>query len=511
MYEFLLADTGALAPIWIVALAGVAVVVLDCFYNDSPMLPLIAGGALALALGIEVLRVDEIGTTFGGHLRWGGAAAFANGIVLLAGLASVGLADGYLKKTGHNYGEIYAMLLFATTGMLTLASAGSMIAVFVGLETMSVCLYALTGLTRTRPAIESALKYYLLGAFASGFLLYGIALLYGATGTMMLTKMPAGLLASNREMLFLGGVALLLVGFLFKVSAVPFHMWTPDVYQGAPTPLVGFMSTASKTAAFAALIAVLSSVAGFYVEAQWQPALAVIALLTMVVGNGAALVQTNAKRMLAYSSVAHAGYVLTGLAAANAMGYAGALYYLLAYTLMNLGAFGVLALLEEDEAQGAEATMASLAGAAYRRPLLGVLLALFMFGLTGFPPLAGFVGKFQVFAAAVQADMQGLAVIGVLASAASAVYYLRLAAVVWKRPHAATSAATSGSSMPVAEPAPIAGSAAPAQPPRFAVPVVAVVVLVGCAVLLVGLGVVPTPVLEPAQSLFNGISTIAGH
>ena len=506
MYEFLLADTGALAPIWIVALAGVAVVVLDCFYNDSPLLPLLSAGALALALGIEVLRVDEVGAAFEGHLRWGGAAAFANGIVLLAGLASVGLADGYLKKTGHNYGEVYAMLLFATTGMLTLASAGSMIAVFVGLETMSVCLYALTGLTRTRPAVESALKYYLLGAFASGFLLYGIALLYGATGTMMLTEMPAGLLASNQEMLFTGGLALLLVGFLFKVSAVPFHMWTPDVYQGAPTPLVGFMSTASKTAAFAALIAVLSSVAGFYLESQWQPALAVIALLTMVVGNVSALAQTNAKRMLAYSSIAHAGYVLTGLAAANAAGYAGALYYLFAYTLMNLGAFGVLALLEEDVEQGAESTMASLAGAAYRRPLLGVLLAVFLFGLTGFPPLAGFVGKFQVFAAAVQADLTWLAVVGVLASAASAVYYLRLAAIVWQRPRQTAADPL----MPLSDPTLAARSVA-APLARFAVPMVAVVILVGCAVLLVGLGVVPAPVLEPAQAIFQGAGAVVSR
>ena len=233
-------------------------------------------------------------------------------MILLGALGSVILSVPYLQRIGHNYGEVHALILFATTGMMVLAASASLVSIFVGLETMSICLYVLTGLVRegTR-ANESALKYFLLGAFSTGFFLYGIALIYGATGTMVLAEMPAAILLTGRTGFLFAGLALLLIGFFFKVSAVPFHMWTPDVYQGAPTTITGFMSTTSKASAFSALILVLSlGMAEQGLADRWTVVIAAVAAVTMVLGNVLALSQTNVKRMLAYSSIAHAGYVL---------------------------------------------------------------------------------------------------------------------------------------------------------------------------------------------------------
>jgi NADH-quinone oxidoreductase subunit N len=465
---------------------GIVVVLVDAFRNDSPVIPWLAGLTLAAALALETFRAGTpTEAAFFGHVLHGGFAAFANAVVLLGALGSVVLSVPYLRRIGHDYGEVHALVLFATAGMMALASAGSLVMLFVGLETMSICLYVLTGLVREgERANESALKYFLLGAFATGFFLYGIALLYGATGTMLLAELPAGLAETGRLGLFTGGVALLLIGFFFKVSAVPFHMWTPDVYQGAPTTLTGYMSTASKAAAFAAMVLVLVRV--FPVEGladNTRLLLAVVAAVTMVAGNVLALAQTNVKRLLAYSSIAHAGYILTGLAAGTAAGYAGALYYLLAYTVMNVGAFGVLAALEWDDEQGAVQSLDSLAGAGLRRPLLGVTMGVFMFALTGFPPLAGFFGKYLVFAAAVRADLVWLAVVGVLASVVSAYYYLRVLVALWMRSP---------------DEAPEAARARP-----YAVPALSAAVLVACAVGLLALGLVPGLVADAASAYFG--------
>ena len=486
MYDSLLADTLATGPTLLVAFMGIAVILVDSFRNDSPMIPWLSGAALLGALVLEMLKLGTPASAFEGHVLTGGFASFANVVILVGAFTTVVLSVPYLKRIGHNYGEVHALVLFATTGMMVLANAGSLITLFVGLETMSVCLYVLTGLVREDArANESALKYFLLGAFSTGFLLYGIALMYGATGTMMLGAMPQLLVATERTALFGGGVALLLIGFFFKVSAVPFHMWTPDVYQGAPTTLTGFMSTASKTAAFAALILVLGRVLPVAeVAEQTMLILAVIAAITMVVGNVLALAQTNVKRMLAYSSIAHAGYILAGLAAGTESGYSGALFYLLAYTVMNIGAFGVLAALEWDGEQGAEQSMDSLAGMGYRKPLLGVAMGVFMFALTGFPPLAGFIGKYLVFAAAVDAGLTWLAIVGVLASVVSAFYYLRVLVVLWMR-------------KPEDAPQPV-------QDASFPLSMGTTAVLVGCAVLLLALGVVPGGVMEVAQGIFGG-------
>ncbi len=485
MYASLFSDLAAAFPTVLVALVGIVVVLYDSFRNDAPEIPWIAGAGIAVALGIELMRLGTPSVpVFGDQLFAGGYASYVNAVILLGALGSVILSVPYLQRIGHNYGEVHALVLFATTGMMVLAASASLVSIFVGLETMSICLYVLTGLVRegTR-ANESALKYFLLGAFSTGFFLYGIALIYGATGTMVLAEMPAAILLTGRTGFLFAGLALLLIGFFFKVSAVPFHMWTPDVYQGAPTTITGFMSTTSKASAFSALILVLSlGMAEQGLADRWTVVIAAVAAVTMVLGNVLALSQTNVKRMLAYSSIAHAGYVLTGLAAGSAEGYSGALYYLLAYTLMNLGAFGVMAALEWDAEQGAEQTLDSLAGVGYRKPILGVTMGVFMFGLTGFPPLAGFIGKYKVFAAAIESGMTWLALVGVIASIVSAFYYLRVLVAFWMK-------------APEEEPVNVRETA-------FPVSMLTAAVLVACAVGLLYFGILPGGVLETTRTFF---------
>ncbi|HMB94076.1 MAG TPA: NADH-quinone oxidoreductase subunit N [Rhodothermales bacterium] len=480
-YDTLGADLVGGFSLALLVLVGLVLVVWDAFRNDARELPWVAAAALGVALVWEVFHLSSVPTTaFYDLIRVNGFASFINLVVVGSGLFTIVLAVPYLRKIEHGYGEVYALILFATAGMILLGTANNLISIFVGLETMSVCLYILTGLVRDdEGAIESALKYFLLGAFSTGFFLYGIALLYGASGTMYLPEMAEGLAARDTAMMFWAGVALFLIGFLFKVSAVPFHMWTPDVYQGAPTPLTGYMSTASKASAFASLILVL-----FYAlpPERWSLVLAVIAVATMVLGNVLALAQNNVKRMLAYSSIAHAGYVLVGLAAGTADGYSGALYYLLIYSLMNIGAFGVMALLEWDDKEGSRQTLDSLSGIGFRKPLLGVAMGVFMFSLTGFPPLGGFFGKVAVFAPAIEAGLTWLAIIGVLASVLSAYYYLRILFVFWmKSPD---------------------DQAEEVKKATFTVPTSSAAVIIACAVLLLIIGFVPG-VREITQLFFE--------
>ena len=480
------ADLAGAFSLVLMALVGLVMVVWDSFRNDAKAIPWLGVGAFAVAILWELLLAPDVaGTAFSGMIRVGGYASFVNIIILACGLFTIILSVPYLDKIRHSYGEVFALIAFATVGMILLGTANNLVSIFVGLETMSICLYIMTGLVREDVgATESALKYFLLGAFSTGFFLYGIALLYGSTGTMYLPLMREGLALTEAYFLFWMGVALLLIGFMFKVSAVPFHMWTPDVYQGAPTTLTGYMSTASKAAAFGSLILVL-----YYAlpGERWTAALAIIALITMILGNVLALAQANVKRMLAYSSIAHAGYILVGLAAGTAAGYAGALYYLLVYALMNLGAFGVMALLEWDSKEGQEQTLDSLAGIGYRKPLLGVAMGVFMFSLTGFPPLGGFIGKYAVFAPAIGAGLTWLVIVGVLASAISAAYYLRVLWVFWMR-----------------QPEDDVQATAEAEKASFTVPVPSAAVIVTCAVLLLVLGATPAigALLGAAESFF---------
>ena len=451
-FDSILTDLSGGYSLIILLLAGLVCVVWDIFSNDDPVLPLVAVFACVISIIWEARALNAVDSTaFYGLIRVYGLASFIKITILLSTIGSVVLCVAYLRRINHGYGEVYALILFAAAGALMLATANSMVSLFVGLETMSICLYILTGLVRkSEGGIESAIKYFLLGAFATGFFLFGIALIYGATGTMSLPDLAGGYTERGElALLFWAGVALLITGFLFKISAVPFHMWTPDVYQGAPTPLTGFMSTASKVAAFSALVLVLFYGMSKMPSGDWRTVLALVALVTMVLGNFLALAQRNVKRMLAYSSIAHAGYVLVALVAASPEGYAGAMYYLLIYSVMNIGAFGVMSLLEWDGKEGSLQTLDSLSGIGFRKPLLGVTMGVFMFSLTGFPPFGGFFAKLAAFTPAVASGYTWLVIVAVLASALSGYYYLRVLVVFWMRPEDKADPATREQSFPV--------------------------------------------------------------
>jgi len=361
-----------------------------------------------------------------------GADAFrvtANFIFLGATFFGLLFSYDWLEREGLDRGEFYVLVLLATVGMMVLGAARDLIVVFLGLELMSIAVYVLTGFHRSDPrSSEAGLKYFLIGAFASAFLLFGIAFLYGATGSTNLAEVVprvAEAAESGNVLLYLG-IGLLLIGFGFKISAVPFHMWTPDAYEGAPTPVTGYMAAGVKAAAFAALLRVLTVELAPAADA-WQVALWWVAVLTMVVPNLVALAQDDVKRMLAYSSVAHAGYLLVGVVSANAMGRSAALFYLAVYTLMTLGSFAVVYHVAGKGDRRSH--LSDFAGLGWKRPLVGVAMVIFLLSLAGFPPTGGFVGKLYLLRAAVEADQVGLAVTLVLTSLVAYYYYLR---VVWK-------------------------------------------------------------------------------
>jgi NADH-quinone oxidoreductase subunit N len=370
---------------------------------------------------------------FSGALSVSSYSAYFELLVLIASAMTALISVEYAADERLPGAEYYALLMFAALGMMLMAAADDLIVIFLGLETMSIAVYALAGFLRRDPrSSEAALKYFLLGAFSTGFLLYGIALIYGATGSIKLEPIEAALSRpATDNALLLSGLGLLLIGFGFKVAAVPFHMWTPDAYEGAPTPVTGFMAVGVKAAAFAAFVRVFM-VHLWPLGPQWTTVMWVMAVLTMTVGNLAALVQTNIKRMLAYSAIAHAGYILVGMAAVDSPRAGGAiLYYLLGYAFTNLGAFAVVVALERRGARHDD--IADYRGLATRHPMLAAAMALFMLSLTGVPPLAGFFGKFYIFSAALDAHLVWLTVIAVLNSVMSAYYYLSVLIAVYAR------------------------------------------------------------------------------
>jgi NADH-quinone oxidoreductase subunit N len=358
-----------------------------------------------------------------------------NWIFLLVAAITIAISLDYLARQGIERGEYYSLIMFATGGMMLLGQGTDLIVLFLGLELLSITLYVLAGFAYPRlSSEEAAMKYLLIGAFAAGFLVFGIALLYGATGSSNLGEISTILskqaLAPEDYTFLLVGGALVIVGFGYKIAMAPFHMWTPDVYEGAPTPVTAFMSVGAKGAGFAALTRFLLVALGTQ-QSVWVPALAALAAITMVVGNISAIAQVNVKRMLAYSSIGHAGYILLGVLAANNRGVEGFLFYLLAYALTNLGAFAVLIALEQ---KGEAAwNMDDLAGLWGRRPLLALAMALCMFSLAGVPPTIGFVAKFYVFTAAWQAGLGWLALVGVITSAIAAFFYLRIIVQMFMR------------------------------------------------------------------------------
>jgi NADH-quinone oxidoreductase subunit N len=386
---------------------------------------------LFVALGFAYNNLPLNSTAFSDMLLVGGYASFFSVLFLVIALCTLFISKPYLEREQYHFGEYYVLIVLAAIGMVMLGSAADLITVFLGIEIMSVAFYVLAGYMRSKlSANEAALKYFLLGAFATGFLLYGIALIYGSTGTTNLLRIVTMYPQAFGDPLHIIGWGLILIGFGFKVAAVPFHMWVPDVYEGAPTPVTAFMSTGGKAAAFSAFV-ISFSVPMSMKDERLMLVVALLAAASMLLGNWFGLSQTNLKRMLAYSSIAHAGYMLVGIASATSLGQQGIAFYLVSYALTNLGAFGIITMLEKTN--GSNANYEDYAGLGKRNPTLAALMAMFMFSLTGLPPFAGFVGKYYLFASAVQSHMTWVAIFGVLTSLFSTYYYLRVIVYMYFR------------------------------------------------------------------------------
>lgn len=430
----------ALLPEIVLSLWAMMVLLVDVFQKGSrsepsrPMIAWLSVAGLALAAVANGFLLGFSEAEPAGMVAVDSFRVFANFLFLLAGAMALLLSMGYLDRKGINRGEFHVLVLFAVVGMMLFAGARDLMMMFIGLEVMSVAVYVLVGFDRMDPrSAEGSLKYFLLGAFSSAIFLYGIALIWGATGSTHLAVIGpavAGVLEGGSGML-LAGTALLMVGMAFKVAAVPFHVWTPDAYDGAPTPVTALMATGVKAAAFAAFIRVfavaLAGLHAHWVEVAWW-----LAVLTMVGGNLVALTQGSVKRMLAYSSIAHAGYLLVALLSANATGGAAFLFYLLVYTLMTAGAFGVLI---GNAREGSDRVrLEDFSGFGWERPFLGAAFAVFLLSLAGFPLTGGFLGKLYILQAALEAGRDELAVILVLASLISYFYYLRVIVVMYMQP-----------------------------------------------------------------------------
>jgi NADH-quinone oxidoreductase subunit N len=410
----------------VVLLAGAA---LQRAGKAALLLVSLAGVAIAAAASLALWTWSGSLTVLGEMVSTDRFAVVTR--LLLLGIAAMSLLYGhhYFERTGEAKAEFYPLVLFATAGMTLISAAADLIVVFLALEILSLSLYVLTGISSRLGSSEASMKYFLLGAFSSAFFLYGVAMAYGATASTHLAAIQHALAGrTGGQALALTAVALLAIGFGFKVAAVPFHMWTPDVYQGAPTAVTAFMSAGTKVAAFAALIRVFDI--GFQpLGWDWTPVLWGLAAATVITGSLLAIAQTDIKRMLAYSSVAHAGFILIGLTAANQDGIRSALFYLVAYSVMILGAFGVV-MLVSIRGEG-RTSLRSYAGLGRRSPLLAGLLTLFLLSMAGIPPTAGFIAKFSVFGAAVRAGHWELALIGVLSSVVAAFFYIRVMVLMY--------------------------------------------------------------------------------
>ena len=386
---------------------------------------------LTLAVtGAAVIGFTGVDTTISaGLLAIDGFATFFKSIIVLSALLTVLMSPSYLRVEAVRPGEYYFLILCATLGMLFMASGVDLITLFIGLETMAVSFYVLAGyLKPNQRSNEASVKYFLLGAFSLGILLYGMSLFYGATGTTSLAGIAEALASGERTLVLSLALVLLVAGMGFKIAAVPFHMWAPDVYEGAPTPVTAYLSVGSKAASFAMILRIfiegLPSLA-----ADWQVLFWVLAAVTMTVGNITAITQSNTKRMLAYSSIAHAGYILIGVVAATERGVAAAMVYLWVYIFMQLGAFAVVAMLRRQDVIGDE--LKDLSGLYLRKPLAAVAMLIFMLSLGGIPPTAGFMGKLWLFGAAIESGFVWLAVIFVVNSVISLYYYYRVIVFMW--------------------------------------------------------------------------------
>jgi NADH-quinone oxidoreductase subunit N len=421
-------------PELILTIAATLIMLLEGLRGNREMriIPMVTLAALLASLGAAVVAYSNPGAAFQQMLIVDGFATFFRVLVIVVGLLAFFMSGSYLRTERAESGEYYALLLFSVVGQCLMATANELMMVFIGLEISSIATYILAGYLRDdKRNNESALKYFLLGSFATAFLLYGIAWTYGITGTTNLVQIRETLEtpAVRNSMSLVGtAAALMFVGFAFKISAAPFQVWAPDVYQGAPTPVAAFMSAGPKAAAFAIFLRVYMT-AFEPIAPRWEPILWVVALLTMVIGNFAALTQTNIKRLLAYSSIAHAGYVLVAVTAHSDIGVSAAMFYLAAYAFMNVGAFAVIA---HFARQGERyLRIDDMGGLGFKQPVTAALLTIFLLSLIGVPLTGGFFGKFYVFKAALDADLVWLTVLGLLNSAVAAYYYLRIIVVMY--------------------------------------------------------------------------------
>ncbi|MCK4489802.1 MAG: NADH-quinone oxidoreductase subunit N [Anaerolineales bacterium] len=432
-------DFYAILPLIILVAWASALLLLDLFFTRkvAGLTPILAALGLMITLIISALNLGAGSTAFNGMIEADGFSSYLQILFAGSGIVGIALAYGYLKRMGINRGEFYPLLLYSISGMILMSQAADFIVVFLALELLSIPLYVLAGFARPNPASEeAALKYFLLGAFAGGFVVYGVALSFGATGTTSLAGIVAAVDSASANMpLLLVGAGLILIGLGFKVALVPFHMWTPDVYHGAPTPLTAFMAVGAKAAGFAALLriflAALPVLAGSFVPVFW-----ILSALTMFAGNLIAIVQDNIKRMLAYSSIAHAGYIMMAVVAfgqefVSRDAVASSLFYLLAYAVTNFGAWSVVIALERAEGKGLQ--LEDYYGLGKKYPVLAAAMLVFMLSFIGVPPTIGFMGKFYLFRTVLEGGYTWLAVIGVLTSLLSAYYYLRVVVNMYMR------------------------------------------------------------------------------
>ncbi len=431
--------SNAILPLAVLVAWACALLLVDLFLpkERKGWTALLSAVGLLISLVLTLTRLDQSTTAFNGMVSVDGFANFLSLLFLASGLVAIAISYDYIKRMGLDRGEYYILLLFAVCGMMLMGMASDLIVVFLALELLSIPLYVLAGIATPRAdSEESSLKYFLLGSFSTGIVVYGIALVFAATGTTSLTGIVDAINAGSAlDALLLVGAALLLIGLGFKVAVVPFHMWTPDVYQGAPTSVAAFMAIGAKAAGFAALLRVFV-IAFPSLSVDLAPILWIVSALTMILGNVAAIAQRNIKRLLAYSSIANAGYILMALVPYGQPGMAdkavaAALFYLLAYAFTSFTAWSVVIALEQAEGKGLQ--LEDYAGLSKRHPVLALTMAIAMFSFTGVPPTLGFLGKFNVFSVTLEGGYVWLAIIGVLTSLVSAYYYLRVVVYMYMR------------------------------------------------------------------------------
>jgi NADH-quinone oxidoreductase subunit N len=428
-------DYQVVLPVLIVAGYGLLVLALTpAFRGEARWL----GGASLIGLllaGFAAMRLRGYeGQTGQGLILVDDFALFFDLIFIAAGAIAILASLAWLERERAHHGEYYALILFSIAGMMTMVGSENLLVIFLGLELLSIPLYVLAGFTREKiRSVESSLKYFLLGAFSTGIILYGMAFIYGASGSLELPRIAAAIAGGAApKAMFAIGIGLILVGFAFKIAAVPFHAWVPDVYQGAPTPVTALMAAGTKAAAFGALLRVVHSGLPMAGSIDWRHVLTILAILTMTAGNVIAIAQRNIKRMLAYSSIAHAGYLLVAVVSPIASGVQSAAFYLVSYTFMTMGAFIVASIVGRSGGEGEEGySLAAYAGLGRRRPGLALAMTIFLLSLTGIPPTAGFIGKLFIFKAAMEGKLYVLAAIGVLNSAIAAYYYLGPVVAMW--------------------------------------------------------------------------------